>query len=157
MPAKTPRPDYSDNFRADAVVALRAAGWPQTKGALERIAKAKNIPMRTLSRWAKGESNPPPDNVVSEKTDNLIDLIRQEVLEALHALPGKRDKAYYRDLIMSIGILVDKLQLLQGQPTEIISVTADFTSLAQRKGIDPAQALRDYMQVMAGLPDVRVQ
>lgn len=134
--AKKPR--YDDKFRAGAMVMLEAAGWPHTEGALTRTAAHLKIPARTLSRWANGENNPAPDELVIEKRAELADLLRQEIRSALNAMGTVRPDASYRDLGTVIGILTDKLQLITGEPTEnsntrIVIEYADFEA-------DPAQA-----------------
>ncbi len=112
------KPKYDDKFRASAVVMLEAAGYPNEKGALQRIAAHLHVPTRTLRRWYIGESNPPPDNLVSQKKGELTDWIKSEVSAIFDAMPIVRGEASYRDLGTVAGILTDKLQLLSGKPTE---------------------------------------
>lgn len=109
---------YSDEFRADAVVALKAAGYPEIEGALTRTAEQFNISLTTLRRWFKKESNPPPDEIVNKKTRDLADMFRQEVYGIMDLLPDKRAEASYKDLTTSAAIFTDKIQLLTDQPTE---------------------------------------
>lgn len=109
---------YSDEFRASAVLWLRAAGYPDTHGALTRVAGELNVHPRTLSRWYNRESNPPPDKIVSEKRVDLVTAIRSEIAAVLSDMPEARDEASYKDLATALGIMVDKLQLLEGKPTE---------------------------------------
>lgn len=139
---------YDDKFRANALVLLEAAGFPNTEGALTRTASHLGVPITTLSRWAKGESNPPPADVVAEKRAELSSLLRQEIEGALGAMASVRGEASYRDLGTVVGILTDKLQLLTGKPTEnnrtrIVIEYADVE-------IDAAQATRS-----AGTDDPR--
>lgn len=112
------RPRYDDKFRANAVVLLEAAGYPETKGALERTAKHLSIPPRTLSRWALSEQNPPPGEMVTEKRAELSELLTKEINAALKEMNNARGGASYRDLGTVVGILVDKRQLLNDRPTE---------------------------------------
>ncbi len=114
--AKQPR--YDDKFRAGAIALLEAAGWPDTLGAMTRTATHLKIPTRTLSRWAHGENNPAPDELVIEKKLDLTDALRGEIDAALGAMGTVRADASYRDLGTVVGILTDKLQLLTGEPTE---------------------------------------
>lgn len=114
------RRSYDDKFRASAVVMLEAAGYPGKKGALERTAKHLGVPAMTLSRWAKGSNNPPPNEIVTEKKGELIDWINGELEAVFGVLPSKRTEASYRDLMTGVGILIDKRQLLTGKPTESI-------------------------------------
>lgn len=112
------RPRYDDKFRANAVVLLEAAGYPNKPGALGTTAKRLGIPDRTLSRWARKEQNAAPDEIVTEKRVELADLLRAEIRNALGAMDEARPEASYRDLATSIGIMTDKLQLLTGEPTD---------------------------------------
>lgn len=112
------RPKYDDKFRANAVVLLEAAGYPNKIGALGTTAKRLGVHERTLSRWARQENNPPPSELVTEKRGQLVDLLRDEIGHALHAMNDARPDASYRDLATAIGIMTDKLQLLTGEPTD---------------------------------------
>ena len=113
---------YDDKFRATAVVMLEGAGYPNTKGALQRVADHLRVPPRTLSRWFNGEQNPPPDRIVNEKRLDLREAIRAE-LEAIFNdsdLGDVRSEASYKDRMTAAAILIDKQQLLDGKPTERI-------------------------------------
>jgi hypothetical protein len=99
---------------------LQAAGWPDRVGALAQVAKHLGMTDegRTLSRWAKGEQNPPPDQVVGEKRAELSELLDRALRDAIKSLPDKLDEASYRDTATAIGIFFDKQQLINGQPTQ---------------------------------------
>ena len=112
------RPHYDEKFIAGAVVMLEAAGYPEKKGALASTAKHLRMHERTLSRWFKKEQNPPPDKLVSEKRGELSELLRNEVEGIFCQMPNVREEASYRDLGTVAGILIDKLQLITGKPTE---------------------------------------
>lgn len=112
------RPRYDDAYRASAVLMLQADGYPNKLGALTRVAKHLSIPERTLRRWYKAQQNPPPDNVVRMKKGELTALLRKEIYAILGEMDRKRDEADYRELATALGIAVDKLQLLAGEPTE---------------------------------------
>lgn len=109
---------YDDKFRASAVVMLQAAGYPNSKGALAQVAKATGVPAMTLSRWLKAKQNPPPNELVTKKKGELLDWINEELQGIFGALPSARADAAYKDLVTGAGILIDKRQLLSGQPTE---------------------------------------
>jgi len=113
-----PRKRYDDKFRASAVVMLEAAGYPDKKGAMTQVAKHLGVPMATLNGWFKASRNPPPAELRTEKRGDLVALIREELGGILEAMPNARMDASFRDLAVATGILVDKLQLLTGAPTE---------------------------------------
>lgn len=112
------RPVYDDKFRANAVLMLEAAGYPNRPGALTAVAKNLHIPHPTLSRWARNKNNAPPDDVVHEKKIDFISALRSEIAAAIQQMGVARPDADYRALTVGVGILIDKLQLLEGGPTE---------------------------------------
>jgi len=101
---------------------LKSMGWPDREGALSEVAKHLGMTDegRTLSRWAKGEQNPPPDYLVEEKKVELSELLTKEIVAALGEMKNARDSASYRDLGTVAAILIDKRQLLNDLPTEHI-------------------------------------
>jgi transposase-like protein len=112
------RPRYDDKFRASAVVMLEAAGYPDRKGALSHVSKHLGVPIPTLTRWVTGAQNPAPNDLVTKNRIELSDLLDTELVAAFEAAKGVRSEASYRDLMTGIGILVDKRQLLRGEPTQ---------------------------------------
>ena len=114
------RTSYTDDFRASAVLMLEAAGYPDKKGALDRVSSHLGVPHNTLSGWANRKNNPPPSELRQIKKDDLISAIRDEIFAAIRQAENVRPDAAYRDLITGVGILTDKLQMLSGQPTENI-------------------------------------
>jgi len=119
-----PRRRYDDKFRANAIVFLEAAGYPDKKGALEQVSKQLNCPHPTLHRWFQAKNNPPPSELVQEKREDLKELLEKELRAIFKEMPDARGDAGYRDLGTVAGILFDKKQLLEGKPTEI---TQDVT------------------------------
>ena len=117
------RRSYDDKFRASAVVMLEAAGYPETKGALMRVAAELKVPAMTLSRWFRGSNNPPPNELVTEKGIDLKAALWGEIGAILGDMPIAREFAEYRDLGTVLGILFDKLQLLENKPTGIVEHT----------------------------------
>jgi len=109
---------YTDEERATAVLFLESEGYPDNPGALMRVAQRLNIPHPTLSRWAREVQNPPPSEMVREKRGELIDLLRAEAYAILGDMTVTREDADYRTLGTVLGIVIDKLQLLDGKPTE---------------------------------------
>ncbi len=108
---------WTDDERAGAKLMLEAAGYPQRKGALTQVANNLRIPATTLRRWHLGLSNPPPAETVKRKKIDLQQAIKDEIAAALVEMGSARADASYRDLGTVTGILIDKLQLLNGEPT----------------------------------------
>lgn len=112
------RPRYDDDFRAGAVLMVEAEGYPQNKGAIARVAAHLHLHERTLRRWVKGDSNPPPGNIVHIKKLDMRAALQSEIQSILAEMTKARGDASYRDLGTVLGIIFDKLQLLNGEPTE---------------------------------------
>lgn len=141
---------YSDEFRASAVLMLEAAGYPAREGALSQVASHLGMPRTTLRRWYRGAIHPPPAEIVQKKRLDLRAAIRAEVDEIFTAMGAVRPDASYRDLAWAAGVLIDKLQLLDGKPTwrvELIDLLRDGTltpdEVTSELGDDLARELFD--------------
>lgn len=112
MPLQT---HYSDDFKAQALVALQANG-----GSLTVTARALNIPITTLSSWRRGvgvgkglaAKMRSERQRLSERLEDIVHLV-------LDYLPRKLDKANASQLAQVLAITVDKLQLITDRPTAI--------------------------------------
>jgi len=113
------RPVYDDETRAEYVAMLAAEGYPTKEGALTAVANQTGVPARTLSRWFNGESNPPPDKLVKQKKGLLAEKLEFIAEKILDKMADKIDDANLQQSATSLGIVIDKMQLLQGQPTSI--------------------------------------
>ena len=121
---------YDDKFRASAIVALEATGYPQTEGGLSQTARNLNIPLATLHGWYTAEHNPPPTELRNEKKHDLIVELEKVAYLLVQAIPGKIQDATLQQIATSMAIAIDKMQLLTGQPTsrnEIINRLKDGT------------------------------
>lgn len=142
------RPSYTDAFRATAVAALIADGYPEREGALSKVAKAFNLHARTLQRWADDVQSAPPDDLVTQKKAGMADLIEKEIYEVLDLMPEKRERANYSQLAIVLGVLIDKMRLLRDLPTEIVHVLPEFLAAAQRRNIDPMEIMRETINAL---------
>jgi transposase-like protein len=117
--SKMARRTYDDKFRASAVVMLEAAGYPDTKGALTKVANHLKVPARTLSRWFNKENNPPPDDVVKVKKGQMIEQLENLAYKLIAAIHKEIDEngAPVRESSTALGIVIDKRQLLMGGAT----------------------------------------
>jgi len=128
------RKRYTDDFRASAVLMLEAAGYPDRDGSLTAVSNRLNVPMSTLRRWFLGTSNPPPANIGNEKRFDMRQAIQDELAEIFKEMGNARQEATYRDLGWVAGVLFDKRQILDGQPTwrvEIVNMLKDGSIPAQ--------------------------
>ena len=113
------RKRYDDEFRAGAILQLEAAGYPNQKGALLRVSRSVDVPTRTLRRWWKGTSNPVPANVVLRKKGEIIEKLDSVAHLILDSIDLETvDHAQLRERTVALGIVVDKGELLKGNPTE---------------------------------------
>lgn len=138
---------YPDEFKASALALLDANGYPKTKGALKRTARDLEMPHQTLSVWARDRAKVPA-KVSAVKKFNLQEALINELELALEAMHEKRHSADYKALVVAIGILTDKLQLIKGEPTsrvETISRELDSLSDAAYE-----EALAEAEAVLAG-------
>jgi hypothetical protein len=122
--ARRKRKTYDDNFRADTVLMLEAAGYPNQKGALTAVAKKVKAPPRTISRWFNKENNPPPDRLVKEKRGELVERLEDMahmLLDAMGVDIGENGVDAVRAAV-AMGITIDKWQLLKGEPTGIVKI-----------------------------------
>lgn len=133
---KSKRKTYTDDFRANTVLMLEAAGYPDQKGALTAVAKKVKAPPRTISRWFNKEQNPPPDRLVKEKRGELVERLDDMAHMLLDAM-GIDIQENGVDAVRAataLGIVFDKLQLLSGKPTDIteVNVTDDRERILAR-------------------------
>lgn len=128
---------YSDEEKAYLILMCQAAGYPHNEGAIRRVAREQKVKERTLYRWMQmGVSTDEVrreavGEIVEQKKLQLTEMLENALRAAVESLPDKIDEATYKDTGVVIGILTDKLQLLNGQPTE--SIDAQITFI--RRGI----------------------
>lgn len=106
---------------------VASEGYPADKYALGRVAEKLKINKRTLRRWVDGDSGAPSDKIVNQEKIGLIDLIDDEIRAAFKEMHTAREDASYRDLVIGAATLLDKKQLLTGEPTERTENTHDIT------------------------------
>ena len=143
----TQRGHYDDKFRASAVVMLKAAGYPDNKYKLQEIADHLRVPSRTLRRWFNGENGAPPDDVVQQVKKDLAERLEELAHKLIDAaLDNLQDTdASLQQINTSLGIVLDKRQLLIGKPTEIVddaSLTDDERAARIATILDKGRARR---------------
>jgi len=114
--------EYTDEERA-AYLAMFAAGGKSRRA----FAREKGIPHTTLQHWINGDTEIDSTIGTQEKA-RLEELYDAEIRAALAAasVEGKRASAAYRDLIVAVGILDDKVTRSRGDPTERIEHVIDL-------------------------------
>ncbi len=120
---KAKRRRYSDQEKSDALVALAANG-----GNIKKTATDLGIPQMTLASWAKGNVHPEVTKLRDEKKAPLADALEDLARKMIGAAPDKIGETTLQPLITSLGIAIDKMQVLRGKPTNINQ--HDFDSLS---------------------------
>lgn len=108
---------YSDEFKAAALALVDVEGG---SGHVKPVAVRLGIPHTTLNEWWRGR--------VTESVTRIRDIKKGEIAKMLEALArtaiGTLDdadrlkNAPVRDVSVTMGIAIDKLQLLTGEATE---------------------------------------
>lgn len=147
------RIEWTDRDKAAALAALDANG-----GNVSGTAKQLGMPRSTLQEWANGRVNSDVPELRQEKRAELTELIRDELYAIIANMPFKRTDADYRQLGTVFGILTDKLQLLEGKPTErteTVDTTFDDAERVKRITalLDAARTRRDGRVAAAGEAD----
>jgi hypothetical protein len=115
---------YTDEQQAAFILQLEVAGYPDNEYAPLEVSRQRGAPSsRTLRRWWKIRNRPEVDKVVQHQKRDMItalkDLLYLHIDAASEAVVGHED---LRALDTGIGILIDKLQLLDNKPTAIIKL-----------------------------------
>lgn len=131
---------YDDKFRASAVVTLEAAGYPDKEGALTQVSKHIGVPHNTLRGWYYAEHNPPPSQLRQEKKEELHIELEKVAYILVGAMPDKIDEATLQQVATSLGITIDKMQLLRGQPTW----RGEIVNLLKEGKITPQEIMDEF-------------
>lgn len=105
------RRKYTDEERAAALAALDA-----NAGNVARTAEQLGIPASTLQYWQEMDALP---KLREQKKVQLADRLEEIAYQLVEALPGKIKKANLLQTATTLGITIDKMQLLRGLPTNI--------------------------------------
>lgn len=152
---KRPRRRYDDKFRASAVVMLEAAGYPEKEGVLMIVSRHLGMPHNTLRNWYHSVHNPPPSELRRDKKRELTEELRDIAYKLIGAIPGKIEDATLQQVSTSLGIVIDKMQLLSGQPTwriEIVELVRNGqltpSDVVEALGLAQAKALLEPAGIM---------
>lgn len=114
---------YSDEDKASAVLMLKAAGYPDRPGAMAQTLKELRgtVPESTLRSWAKEQHGAPPAKVRDKKRGEIAQTLTEVAFKLLEHLGSIADTGDVRETATAFGIVMDKLQLLDGEPTQSIT------------------------------------
>ena len=102
--------DYTPDERVNALTLLRA-----NDNNVSLTSRMTGVGRNILRMWRE---DPRCVEAVESKAANLADLFEDLTRRALSVASGKLEDANFRDLIVGIGIMTDKAQLLRGAATE---------------------------------------
>ena len=105
------RREYTDNERANALALLAISR-------VEDVHETTGIPIGTLKDWKRK----PPRGALElqpEKEATLAEELRHAARALVGAIPSKIADAPLNHTAIALGIIFDKLQLLEGKPTSI--------------------------------------
>lgn len=106
---------YSDNDKASALAALDA-----NEGNVNLTSKQIGVPRKTLGEWAQNRHvSHDMAELRHDKKEGLATIIEMAVREMIGASATKLNGANFQQLWTGVGIGVDKIQLLKGEPTAI--------------------------------------
>jgi hypothetical protein len=114
MARQRQRRDYSDDERAEALAVLDANG-----GNLSRTAREVGVPRKTLAQWVTGRAALRVADLRQRKKGLLADALEDFGWQVIEALAGRVEQGNLVQLATTLGIAVDKMQLLRGKPTSI--------------------------------------
>lgn len=137
------RRQYSDNDKAAALAALDT-----NDGNVYKTAQQLGIPRKTLESWANNAGvNDDVANLRQHKKGEIADRLEDLVHQLIDAMPGKIGDANLQQAATTLGIAVEKIQLLRGKPTDRTVVTDELTDDERAKRIaailDRARTRRD--------------
>jgi hypothetical protein len=103
---------YDDAFRASALAALEAAGYPHRRGALIGVSRGLGVPVASLRRWLAPSSSDRREG----RVDDLRTAARDELLATVRRMGQTRDEASYKELTGAFVALAEKLQTWESAP-----------------------------------------
>lgn len=136
---------FTDAQQAAFILQLEVAGYPDNEHAPLEVSKQRGAPSsRTLRRWWKIRNRPEVDKIVQHQKKDLVtalqDLLHLHIDAASLAVIGNDD---LRALDTGIGIIVDKLQLLNNKPTAIL----ELQQAIEEGKIKPEQVQERYPSI----------
>lgn len=114
---------YSDVDKATALAVLDANG-----GNVKKTATDTGIPRTTIERWTKGQAvNPDVTDLRHEKKGELADRLREIAHKLIDSVDTKIPDANLQQVFTALGITIEKMQLLSGEPTDRNEVVGDLS------------------------------
>lgn len=113
------RRQWTDEEKAEILAALDANG-----GNVKRTARQCGVAVSTLRGWAKGRgTNAGVSKLRPQKRGELADALEDIAWQVIGLLPSKLECAEVRELSTLLGVSLDKLLVLRGQPNNRTEVS----------------------------------
>lgn len=117
---------YTDKFREAAIALVENYPAGSLHQRVQIVARQVKMPSKTLRRWMDGLNKEVEPEVKAQVLGDIRDLFEQEMHDILQEMKSARKDASYRDLAIGLGIVFDKLQLLNGKSTANIQQQVAF-------------------------------
>lgn len=131
-PGITHRPQYSDEYKANALTLLSAY-----EGNVYRTAKELEIPYYTLYFWSKGSNiNEAALQMYEVRKSELADKLEAWASQLIDIMPERLQTANLVAMSTSLGIAIDKMRLLRNESTSNTSTTTTSLDPANKELID---------------------
>lgn len=144
---------FDDEYRAGVVVMLEAEGYPDNPYAIGKVydylRQKSPYPSKTsLKNWFDGTKAAPPSKKVDEKKSDMLGSLNEWAWALMEhgKNPETVSEMTGQQAATSFGIILDKIRLLQGLPTQIVAVLPEFVSAMQQVGEDPETILRRMIE-----------
>lgn len=126
---------YSDSDKANALAALDANG-----GNLYKTAKHLGLSISTLQSWANISEDKAArlEPLRNRKRKELQEVLRDLAYQITSVIPEKLGEANLQQTSVSLGIVLEKMQLLEGKATERVE-----HSITEQERVERLNALFD--------------
>ena len=142
---------YSDEEKAYALSVLE-----MYRGNVDKAAKLLEMPPRTLAHWAAGQNRVAAvEDIQAVKREEMHEALDKIAWKIVGAMELTIEEADLRALATSLGILIDKIQLLRGLATSRTEVSGPGGSaIAVSLGLDTMtdDELRERLAEVVGVP-----
>lgn len=136
---------YTEDDKANALATLELNG-----GNLLKTASALKIPYMTLKDWSSGLGVTVAVTENREvKKQSIADSLEELCYKILGTVPDKLAEASFKDAMTGLGIAVDKMQVLRGEPN---TINSHRTSSTHTERVEAVFALLTGGEDGGGLP-----
>jgi hypothetical protein len=111
---------YTEQQRASITAFAISCGYPNRHGSVSYVQKLTKVGNNQIHNWYKEQDKfCGGKEVVKAKMIELEELLEQELSGVFKEMLNKRENASYKDLIVGVGVMTDKLLALRGKASNI--------------------------------------